>query len=172
MLILVFRIISVIWTIHLYPDTSEQPPDQRGSDIQGCTILYISSVKLYSAWFWIGHTTCWHGFAVHMQQRSNDYDTSTVNRSSGLTVYHTQPFNCQFVVKRQQIINHSNLGILGGGGAMDHTLFIKCIQLATLGHIKSAGKGAYAHASLVPRPHPLRKLRERVWCHMSIFLGL
>ena len=25
--------------------------------------------------------------------------------------------------------------------------------------------------SLVPRPHPLCKFRERVWCHTSIFLG-
>ena len=54
------------------------------------------------------------------------------------------PFNCQFVVKRQQIKNHSNLGILG---VMAHTLFIKCIQLTALGHVKSAGRGAYAHAA-------------------------
>ena len=27
------------------------------------------------------------------------------------------PFNCQFVVKRRQIKNHSNLGILGGDGS-------------------------------------------------------
>ena len=30
---------------------------------------------------------------------------------------------------------------------MAYTLFIKCIQLATLGHVKSAGRGAYAHAA-------------------------
>ena len=28
-----------------------------------------------------------------------------------------------------------------------------------------------AVGSLIPRPHPLLKLRERVWCHSSIFLG-
>ena len=30
---------------------------------------------------------------------------------------------------------------------MTHTLFIKCMQLAALGHVKSAGRGAYAHAA-------------------------
>ena len=28
-----------------------------------------------------------------------------------------------------------------------HTLFIKCIHLAALGHVKSAGRGAYVHAA-------------------------
>ena len=44
----------------------------------------------------------------------------------------------------QTTTNHSNLGILG---AMAYTLFIKCIRLTTLGHVKSAGRGAYAHAA-------------------------
>ena len=30
---------------------------------------------------------------------------------------------------------------------MAHTLFIKCIQLTALGHMKSAGRGAYVHAA-------------------------
>ena len=51
------------------------------------------------------------------------------------------PFNCQNVVKWQQIDNHSSLG------AMPHTLFIKCIQLAALGHTKSMERGAYAHTA-------------------------
>ena len=57
---------------------------------------------------------------------------------------HIYPFNCQFVVKRQQIKNHSNLGILG---AMAHTLLIRCIPLPALGHVKSVGRGAYAHVA-------------------------
>ena len=28
-----------------------------------------------------------------------------------------------------------------------HTLFIKCVQVAALGHVKSPGRGAYAHAA-------------------------
>ena len=30
---------------------------------------------------------------------------------------------------------------------MAHTLFIKCMQLAALGYVKSTGRGAYAHAA-------------------------
>ena len=30
---------------------------------------------------------------------------------------------------------------------MAHTLFIKCMHLTALGHVKSAGRGAYAHAA-------------------------
>ena len=41
LLILVFRTISVI---HL----SEQPPDQRGLDNQGCTVLFAQSYVMYS----------------------------------------------------------------------------------------------------------------------------
>ena len=47
LLILVFRVIAVIQTIHL----SEQPPDQRGSDNQGCTVIknYESDLKLFKS---------------------------------------------------------------------------------------------------------------------------
>ena len=30
---------------------------------------------------------------------------------------------------------------------MANTLFIKCMQLTALGHVKSAGRGAYEHAA-------------------------
>ena len=44
----------------------------------------------------------------------------------------------------QTTTNHSNLGIFG---AMAHAIFIKCIQLTALGHVKSAGRGVYAHTA-------------------------
>ena len=30
---------------------------------------------------------------------------------------------------------------------MTHSLFIKCMQLAALSHVKSTGRGAYVHAA-------------------------
>ena len=68
------------------------------------------------------------------------------------------PFNCQIVVKRQQIKNRSNLGILR---AMAHTLFLKCIQLAALGPMKSAERGAYVHTALC-----VMCVRVRVGCNV------
>ena len=49
MLILVFRMISVISELFTYLNTSAQPPDQRGSDNQGCTVVQCS---IGSSVFW------------------------------------------------------------------------------------------------------------------------
>ena len=37
--------------------------------------------------------------------------------------------------------------IVGTFEVVAHALFIKCIHLAALGHMKSVGRGAYAHAA-------------------------
>ena len=43
---------------------------------------------------------------------------------------------------------------------MAHTLFIRCIQLTALGHVKNAGRGAYAHAA-----KDFFFLNKRYQCH-------
>ena len=71
----------------------------------------------------------------------NHRDTLT-RRGMGNFNYSSITSNCQFVVKRQQIKNHSNLDILGQWSYIIHQMH----AIAALGHVKSAGRGVYAHA--------------------------